>query len=249
MVYEIVNLTDHTVDIGGVSWPPSGRSPRLQFQPSKEVKVPVITPEDEVRWVSMTTNRRVIGCSPSLPPEKNGVLLVVPRVVAEHFPDRRDLIVPDRLVRNSRGMVVGCSAFGAPNGFPAGAMAGPFFSEFRMMCLLPEKFYDTDPVFAEMCAHGEDPYSPGEVTVYYNGEADVASAVATCAGVSFQVDVAVGDSGLPLVTLRFVEVGADWSGAEEADERLKRVFSTSHAMWLLDKIPGALLDLAGALDV
>ena len=92
MVYEIVNLTDHTVDIGGVSWPPSGRSPRLQFQPSKEVKIQVITPEDEVRWVSMTANRKVIGCAPGLPPEKDGVLLVVPRVVADHFPDRRDLV-------------------------------------------------------------------------------------------------------------------------------------------------------------
>ena len=145
-------------------------------------------------------------------------------------------------------MVVGCSAFGAPNGFPAGVVASQFFNEFRMMCLLPEKFYESDPVFAEMCAHGEDPYSPGEVTVFYDGEEDVASAVATCAGVSFQVDVTVGDNGLPLVTLPFVGVVADWSGAEEADERLKRVFTSSHAMWLLDKIPGALLDLAGALD-
>jgi hypothetical protein len=46
-----------------------------------------------------------------LPERAAGVFLLVPRAVAQAYPDRDDLLAPYRLVRDSRGTVVGCAAF------------------------------------------------------------------------------------------------------------------------------------------
>lgn len=47
-----------------------------------------------------------------LPAPRPGVWLVVPRVVAEACPERRDLVFPYREVRDSAGRVIACSALG-----------------------------------------------------------------------------------------------------------------------------------------
>lgn len=49
-----------------------------------------------------------------LPPPAPGVWLVVPRVVADACPERRDLVFPYREVRDDTGRVVGCTALGRP---------------------------------------------------------------------------------------------------------------------------------------
>lgn len=52
----------------------------------------------------------------NLPAPQSGVWLVVPRVVAEACPERRDLVFPYREVRDSAGRVIACSALGRTAG-------------------------------------------------------------------------------------------------------------------------------------
>jgi hypothetical protein len=49
-----------------------------------------------------------------LPAPQPGVWLVVPRVVADACPGRRDLVFPYREVRDDTGRVIGCTALGRP---------------------------------------------------------------------------------------------------------------------------------------
>ena len=46
-----------------------------------------------------------------LPEPEDDTLFIVSRVVAEHLPHRRDLIIPNGLLRNSLGNVFGCQSF------------------------------------------------------------------------------------------------------------------------------------------
>ncbi|QPL06691.1 hypothetical protein ID810_10340 [Actinomyces respiraculi] len=46
------------------------------------------------------------GIDPPLPDPRPGVLYVTSRVVAEHHPNRTDLVWPDDLVRDAAGQVV-----------------------------------------------------------------------------------------------------------------------------------------------
>ncbi len=43
--------------------------------------------------------------------EQAGTYLIVSRVVKAQFPDRKDLLVPDELVRDDDGRVIGCLGF------------------------------------------------------------------------------------------------------------------------------------------
>lgn len=49
-----------------------------------------------------------------LPAPRPGVWLVVSRMVAEAYPERRDLVFPYREVRDHAGRVIGCAALGRP---------------------------------------------------------------------------------------------------------------------------------------
>jgi hypothetical protein len=48
----------------------------------------------------------------ALPEPEFDTYHIVSRMVAEAYPNRRDLVFPDQLLRNDSGDVVGCSAFG-----------------------------------------------------------------------------------------------------------------------------------------
>lgn len=43
-----------------------------------------------------------------LPEEKSNVIYIVSVLVAQQFPNRRDLLVPYDLVRNENGSIIGC---------------------------------------------------------------------------------------------------------------------------------------------
>ncbi len=47
---------------------------------------------------------------PELPAQRDGVLLIVSRMVAEAAPERSDLLFPDGLIRDQDGVVTGCTA-------------------------------------------------------------------------------------------------------------------------------------------
>lgn len=47
----------------------------------------------------------------NLPKEEKDVMLLVSTIIAQHNPKRKDLFTPIRVVRNERGMIIGCRAF------------------------------------------------------------------------------------------------------------------------------------------
>jgi hypothetical protein len=55
--------------------------------------------------------RQSLGEVTGLPEQTAGTYLIVSRVIAAACPDRLDLLVPDNLVRDSDGRIVGCRRF------------------------------------------------------------------------------------------------------------------------------------------
>lgn len=107
---KIVNCTPHTLtfvnDEGEVirSLEPSGIIPRVSSTISVVGDIDGI-PDEETCYGEVT----------GLPAKQDGVVLVVSAMVAARLPDRDDLRVPGRQVRNERGQVIGCKSLSNPN--------------------------------------------------------------------------------------------------------------------------------------
>lgn len=100
----VKNLTHHPVVIyknGSVFRiiEPEGPVPRCN---EERVQVGEI---DEIPF----TNTR-FGIVQDLPEKKEGVFLIVSPIVANALPERDDLLVPDNLVRDEQGNIIGCRA-------------------------------------------------------------------------------------------------------------------------------------------
>lgn len=52
--------------------------------------------------------RQVFGDVEGLPPREEGTFFIVSRLVASAAPERDDLLIPGPLVRDGKGVVVGC---------------------------------------------------------------------------------------------------------------------------------------------
>jgi hypothetical protein len=104
----IRNLTPHTVTLlvgdRRVDIPASGILPRVVEQ---EAAAPPVT----VSGVEVPVVEVRLGTVQGLPERAAGVFLLVPRAVTQAYPDRDDLLIPYRLVRDPGGAVVGCAAF------------------------------------------------------------------------------------------------------------------------------------------
>lgn len=57
----------------------------------------------------------VFGEVTGLPPETDSTWLIVSRVVASALPNRSDLLVPNELVRDDQGRVIGCRSLEVPS--------------------------------------------------------------------------------------------------------------------------------------
>jgi len=57
---------------------------------------------------------KTFGTSDELPPKKEGQYIIVSVPVAQAHPERKDLIIPDDLVRDG-GKIVGCKSFSILN--------------------------------------------------------------------------------------------------------------------------------------
>jgi hypothetical protein len=98
---KIVNLTPHTINIAGhTPIMPSGEIARVNFQ---------IIQSGEINGIPVmeTIAHGISG----LPPKTNNTVYVVPSMVRQYFPSRRDLVSPAKLLRNNIGVVVGCVGF------------------------------------------------------------------------------------------------------------------------------------------
>lgn len=114
--YRLVNLNPHEVVlIGGgqqLVLPPSGTVPRLVLGGGTTVTVGALgagggTGEETPVTLSLTYGEGLVGLDPPLPDPQPGVLYVTSRVVAEHCPQRDDLVWPHELVRDTAGRPVG----------------------------------------------------------------------------------------------------------------------------------------------
>jgi len=64
----------------------------------------------EIEGVEVPVTKSVAGKTEGLPAKINGTYYIVSRVVASSHPDRNDLLIPNGLVRDQDGRIVGCSS-------------------------------------------------------------------------------------------------------------------------------------------
>ena len=104
-----INLTPHPVviftDNDRVKIPPSGVVIRL-----KEIKEKIGT----VNGVPIFRKKMVAEEGAFLPPQEEGTLYIVSLPVALAFRERQDFVIPDDLVRDNEGRVIGCRALARP---------------------------------------------------------------------------------------------------------------------------------------
>ena len=99
----IKNLTPHTVTIvtdtgkNVIIYMPTGVIPRLS---TKTIQVGAV---DGIP-ITSTVFREV----QDMPEQQQDVYLIVSRMVLAAMPNRKDLLVPNELVRNDKGQIIGC---------------------------------------------------------------------------------------------------------------------------------------------
>ncbi len=105
----IRNLTPHTVHLvtaaGTVQLPPEASPARLRQEATA-------TGHIEADGATLQLFDVGVGGVENLPAFHAGVWLVVPRLIADACPERRDLVFPYHEVRDDAGRVVGCRALG-----------------------------------------------------------------------------------------------------------------------------------------
>lgn len=106
MTMEIINNTPHDVNLVGpertLTIPRSGEIARVEFEDLGQTQVLI-----EGTPVEVSLGKRVVGLTGVPEPQKD-VLVMVSRVVKTELPGRDDLVVPDDLVRDEAGRVIGC---------------------------------------------------------------------------------------------------------------------------------------------
>lgn len=97
----IINLTPHTITIGKgtetIEIKPSGTIPRVSVK---------TIPAGEVNGIPLFRNE--YGEVVDLPPAKDGTLLVVSGLLKSACPERSDLVVPAKQIRDEQGRIIGC---------------------------------------------------------------------------------------------------------------------------------------------
>ena len=96
----IVNLTPHEVNIGSLTIPSSGVA-RLAAK---------IVSAGNFEGVPLT--RTEFGKPEGLPEAEEGTLLIVSQLIKSALPERTDLVVPAELVRDDKGVIIGCRSLG-----------------------------------------------------------------------------------------------------------------------------------------
>ncbi|MBW2081556.1 MAG: hypothetical protein JRI39_00380 [Deltaproteobacteria bacterium] len=101
---QLLNLTPHMVTLitpeGHLSIPPSNSVARIELRAENEG---YLTIRGAAIPLVSTRPEKITG----LPDPKPNTFYIVSRTIAEALPERRDLLVPDELVRDSRQRIVG----------------------------------------------------------------------------------------------------------------------------------------------
>ena len=72
------------------------------------------TPSIDVDGVVIETFVSTFGEVENLPPQEDGVMVIVSAMVASAAKDRNDLLVPGELVRDNDGNIIGCKSLRRP---------------------------------------------------------------------------------------------------------------------------------------
>lgn len=98
----IMNLTPHTVNVcdpnGVISKSFESEGIARCSQSTSQIGV--------IDGISITST--VFGEVEGLPKEKNDVFFIVSRLVLNACPNRKDLLVPNELIRDEEGRIIGC---------------------------------------------------------------------------------------------------------------------------------------------
>lgn len=117
-IRKIRNLTPHPINL----ITPHGE---VTIQPDPELTPPRVSTTSNAATpinldgVEIPVSIVGTGSLTGLPDECDGVAYVVSRMVAEAAPHRRDLLIPDGLVRDQQGRVIGCQGFAQVPAVPA----------------------------------------------------------------------------------------------------------------------------------
>jgi hypothetical protein len=97
---QLINLTPHSIKLGnGETIDPTGYVSRVNTTQSQT---------GDIRGVPILESS--LNKTVNIPEEEEGVAYIVPSVVRQMAPKRRDLLSPTKLIRDGRGNVVGCGA-------------------------------------------------------------------------------------------------------------------------------------------
>ena len=108
-IKKIKNLTPHEVRIVGE------RGKEISSFPSQGV-IRLAEKREKIGDVNgIPIFRKRFGGS-DLPPEREGIYYIVSLPVAQAFPERKDFLVPDQLVRDNQGRVIGARSFAVFSG-------------------------------------------------------------------------------------------------------------------------------------
>lgn len=101
----LLNLTPHPIYI-------SSLDKKIESE-----MIPARLEEFRARGEELTIEDQTLRCNrltyardsaQGLPPQREGIYLIVSSIIALTFPDRRDLLVPDGPIKDHRGKIIGC---------------------------------------------------------------------------------------------------------------------------------------------
>lgn len=100
----VVNCTPHAITVAGVTIPPSGVIPRVQ----EWVEQIAILASEGGTEIPLTRTR--LGDLVGLPDPEPGTWYVVSRMTAEAAPEREDLLIPGKQIRDDQGRICGAES-------------------------------------------------------------------------------------------------------------------------------------------
>lgn len=114
-MHTLINLSPHEVVLWGegddrVVLPPAAVVPRLILGGGETTRILATSdgePGESGVELTVAHGERLLGLDPPLPDPQPGVLYVTSRLVAEHCPERRDLVWPHELIRDEEGRPIG----------------------------------------------------------------------------------------------------------------------------------------------
>lgn len=104
---KLINLTPHAVNVIDDSGEEIACFPKcLSPLPRLKQETVLLSEQDGIRITETQ-----FGEIENLPEPKEGIRLIVSRLVIAACPDRNDLVVPNEVVRDNEGRIIGCKSF------------------------------------------------------------------------------------------------------------------------------------------